>query len=183
MVRFLHLRAEPADEQSRRLSELLAGGAAPAGASEIRTIGRGGTYRSLLDATLRLRHELRRFDVLHVWDSTTLSVASWLRAPRVVASLSAGLPQHRPKPGPGAIHWVCSTPHQLKLARARFGGQDRCSLIDPCVPVLQGTRQSGTSRSPVGLTEDDRVLLVPGESTRAAGHETAVWVTSMLHII
>ena len=95
MLRVLHLSGEPSDEQSRRLSELLAAEAAPAAVVERRSIGRGGTYRSVIDASLRLRRELRRFDVLHVWDATSLAVAGWLRAPRIVASFTGELPRRR----------------------------------------------------------------------------------------
>lgn len=183
MVRVLHLRSEPSDEQSRRLSELLAREAPPDIAIERRTIGRGGSYRSLLDATLRLRRELRRFDVLHVWDALGLSTARWLNAPRVVANLTT-LANHRPWSSPAGAHWVCSTPYQHALIRDHLRGQARCSLIEPGVTAAEASGSArGTLRAQLGLAEDDRVLLAPGESTREAGHAHAVWVTSMLHII
>jgi glycosyltransferase involved in cell wall biosynthesis len=180
----LHLRAVAADEQSKRLSALLVESAAPtATRGELRTIGRGGSYRSVLECVLRLRRELTRFDRVHVWDETGLSAARWLGAAKLVVSLPTKLPRSRPGSRSTTIHWVCSTPAQLSLARRRFG-RDHCSLIEPGVPDdAQPAANRTTLRTRLGLAPDDRVLLAPAESTRDAGHATAVWVTSMLHII
>jgi glycosyltransferase involved in cell wall biosynthesis len=184
MLRVLHLRAEPSDEQARRLSNLLASRTAAAAVVECRTIGRAGTYRSVLDAVVRLRRDVRGFDVVHAWDVPGLTAASWAGAPNIVASLSDKLPRLRTWETPGRVHWACSTPYQLALARDRFGDQGRYSLIEPGLTAPQPNPMGRqTPRMPLGLAEDDRVLLAPGESTRNAGHEAAVWVVSMLHII
>jgi glycosyltransferase involved in cell wall biosynthesis len=188
MVRVLLLRAEPSDDQSRRLSALLAIHASHAAVIELRTIGRGGTYRSVLDAMLRLRGKLARFDVVHVWDQDSFTVAQWAGAPAVLGSLVAGVAM--PVIGPALLrgrrgdlaHWACSTPWQLASTAARFGS-DTFELVEPGVEFLAATKTREAIRSALGLTADDHVFLAPGESTREAGHETAVWVMSMLHII
>jgi glycosyltransferase involved in cell wall biosynthesis len=123
--------------------------------------------------------------VVHVWDAASLSVAGWLSAPRIVASFTGELPRRRRSGETSSrIHWICSTPYQLTVARERFGGRDRCTLIEPGVRTrVQPSTGQQALRTRLGLAEADRVLLAPGESTRNAGHDVAVWVTSMLHII
>jgi glycosyltransferase involved in cell wall biosynthesis len=184
MIRVLHLSAQPPDEQSLRLSELLTASAAPSAVVEGRRIGRGGTYRSIPEAVLRLRRDMRRFDLVHVWDATSLSAAGLLRARNVVASLSGKLPRLGRWETARSAHWVCSTPYQQKLAREQLGRSDRCSVIEPSVLATgRNALPREALRAKLGIAEEDRVLLAPGESTRQAGHATAVWITSMLHII
>jgi glycosyltransferase involved in cell wall biosynthesis len=184
MLRVLHLSAEPADEQSRRLSELLTSRAAPAAVIERHTIGRGGTYRSVVEAVLRLRRDLSRFDLLHAWDAASLSTAGWMGASNVLASFSGTLPRLRPWEMPNSIRWVSSTAYQQALVRSRLGTRDRCSLIEPGMAAIGHNPLSrDVLRARLGLGQDDRVLLAPGQSTSESGHQVAVWVTSMLHII
>jgi glycosyltransferase involved in cell wall biosynthesis len=79
------------------------------------------------------------------------------------------------------VEFVCSTPAQLAAATSRLP-ENRCHLIEPGAASADTSRRDEL-RSRLGFRSDDRILLAPGASTRAAGHGTAVWVTSMLHII
>src|SRR4051794_16556747 len=131
MRRVLHLMAQPGDEQSRRLSELLATAAAPAVVFERRTIGRAGTYRSIFDAVLRLPRDLGRFDVVHAWDAVSLSTVGWLGVPNVIASPFGKPPRLGAWERPSSVHWVCSTPYQHAVTGERLGMRDQCSLVEP----------------------------------------------------
>jgi glycosyltransferase involved in cell wall biosynthesis len=81
------------------------------------------------------------------------------------------------------VRVVCTTPTQHRALVAQGIPAARCVVIRPAVdaPRVAGAARADV-RSQLGLSDDDFVLLASGESTRAAAHERAVWVGSILHV-
>jgi hypothetical protein len=81
-----------------------------------------------------------------------------------------------------AIETVCSTATQRKTLVERGIPLERCHLIRPGVDFsrLRTARQENP-RAKLGLSEDDFVILAPGESTIAADHRQAVWAVALLN--
>jgi hypothetical protein len=188
MARVLHLLAEGSDDQARRLSALVARRSVHD--VETRTIGRGGTFRSPLQAMLSLRDDLWSFDLLHAWDAKGLAAASIFGGVPVLASLSTetALPTPAwrsafPRRVMRYTEVVCSTASQ-RAGVSRQIGSERAHLIEPAVEMDRAvTGRRAAVRARLGLHADHRVILAPGESTRAARHEVAAWMMSILHII
>jgi glycosyltransferase involved in cell wall biosynthesis len=60
----------------------------------------------------------------------------------------------------------------------------RCDIIPPAVDLeLLSKPRDEQLRLRLGISSDDRIVLAPGESTRAAGHLLALHTTSILHVL
>src|SRR5687768_5509549 len=78
MARLLHLLDHDADFQTRRAVEQLTHGLGAEFHSEVRTLGRGGSDRSVLASIHRLRgHTRNRFDLIHAWGTCALTAAAF----------------------------------------------------------------------------------------------------------
>src|SRR5438094_17604 len=70
--------------------------------------------------------------------------------------------------------------------QARRGAEAlaRCRLVGPGVEFARVRRRRDPAlRAALGFGERDRVLLLPGESTRSAGHREALWAAAILRVV
>lgn len=154
-----------------------------------RTIGPGGDDRHPLLACLTLRGKsIQAPDIVHAWSLGTLWAAVFGGARRILFS-PAQFPNRR------SIRWlatamkrrqidvVCSSQAQQRVY-ARYGiGPERCTVVRPGVDVPPRSGRNREIRSELGLSDNDYVLLAPGESTRPAAHGDAFWATGIVHVL
>ena len=80
------------------------------------------------------------------------------------------------------IHLVCPTSTMHRFCVERGVPIDRCHLIRPGVEFGRVNRRRDPKlRAALGLVETDYVWLLPGESTRGADHDMAVWAVAILN--
>jgi glycosyltransferase involved in cell wall biosynthesis len=82
------------------------------------------------------------------------------------------------------VQVVCATSTLCHELRRRGIASDHCHLIRPGVDFarVRGRRDTAL-RQALGLCDQDRVILAPGESTRAASHRTALWTGGILNLL
>ena len=188
MTRVLHLLPHAADFQTRRgVAALVSEPGEGLEASAV-TIGRGGDVRDVLGAVRRLRGGTG-FDVVHAWGSAALTAAAFAGRGRIVHSPDAevrrqGLDWLRAVASHRAVEVVLPTATLRRACVGRGVPPDRCHLVRPGVDFgrVKRRRDPGAAglRRRLGLGEDDFVLLLPGESTRATAFERAVWAAAIL---
>jgi glycosyltransferase involved in cell wall biosynthesis len=190
MIRVLHLLGRAPDFQTGRGALSLGRDLGAEFDVETRNIGRGETYRGVPGAVLGLRGRGGEgFDVVHAWDERALTVAALAGARRVIFSPG-------PSIGRGGIGWlravmnyrdvqvVCPTATQRRTLVERGIPLDRCHLIRPGVEFSRVRRRRDPAlRAALGFSEEDLVLLAPGESTEAADHALAVHAASILRVL
>jgi glycosyltransferase involved in cell wall biosynthesis len=82
------------------------------------------------------------------------------------------------------IQVVCSSATQRRTMVERGVPPARCHLVRPGVDFAKVRRRRDPElRRKLGFAESDCVLLAPGESTRAAAHEHAVWAAAIAHFL
>jgi len=188
MVQVLHLTSHPPDFQAGRTAETIRLGSEAGITFTTRTIGPGGTYRSVLQAAMSLRFgQGTLFDVVHAWDLPSLLAGCGSPSPLV---FSPSLPPaHAPAWLAAAMVYrngtvIATTPTmRRRLIRQGIPAQ-RCHLIPPAVDpsrIPMGCNE--TLRARLGIAPDDRVILAPGESNRAAAHLLALHTVSILHVL
>jgi glycosyltransferase involved in cell wall biosynthesis len=82
------------------------------------------------------------------------------------------------------VHVVC--PSGALHRRFVEGGIPfrRCHVVWPGVDFARiRKRRDAELRKALGFSEEDRVLLLVGESTRASGHAEALWAAAILHVL
>jgi glycosyltransferase involved in cell wall biosynthesis len=193
MVRLLHLLDHDADFQTRRSVESLTQGLGNDFHSDTRTLGRGGEDRGILASIGRLRGETTtdRFDLIHAWGTSALTAAAFgatggakivYTPPPHVKRRSLGW--LRAVMGYRDVHVICPTATMRRTIVERGVPIERAHLIRPGVEFSRIKRRRDPAlRAALGLKEDDFVLMSPGESTRAADHERAVWAAAILHVL
>jgi len=187
MISVLHLLGANADFQTRRTQQSLHRDLGAGYSIEARTLGRGGDYRDFLTASRHLR--TCPADIVHAHGSTALTAAALAGCPKILFSPEIFA-------GPKTIRWVrsimshldvqmvCPTATQQRLALERGLPLSRCHLIRPGVEFARiRRRRDDALRASLGLKPDDFVLLAPGESTRSAAHEEAVWACGILNVL
>ena len=190
MPRVLHLLGSSADAQTTRLHEALVARLGPGFSSESRTIGHGRDHRQPLAAALGIRRASA--DLIVAWGLPALAAAVMGRPkPKVIFAPDRYL---GPKPlrlaramldqcdGP----MICPTDAQRQSAVRRGIAPDRCVVIRPGADfgrVRRSPEARQTLRAALGFAPSDYVLFAPGESTVDAGHERAVWMCGILHIL
>ena len=184
MPRVLHLHDGQPDFQTRRALEALT--RAPGSGFEASAARAGG----VLDEALRRRNGARAAaDVVHAWGGRALAAAvlrgrgrivfspTDFPTPRLVRWLRAAM-NYRD------IHVVCPTATMRRVLVERGVPLDRCHLIRPGVDFAKVRRRRDPElRRRLGFTDADHVVLAPGESTRGAAHEDAVWAASITHYL
>lgn len=188
MVQVLHLSERKIDYQAARMSEAIRRAAAPPAVVTVRTMGEGGQWRNAAHAAAALRlGGGPTFDLAHVWDSTALLAAVAGGLPVVFSaselpSLELGTPWkpiYRRK-----VHVVVGTSAARDACISSGVPPDRCRVIMPSVDWARiPTRWDVSLRAALGFSQEDYVVLAPGESTTAANHRTAVHAVSILHVL
>jgi glycosyltransferase involved in cell wall biosynthesis len=185
----LHLLARPADYQTSRVLESLCRPGATPRVMQREEIGPSGRWRNALHAVLGLRRRVGEFGLVQCWDDRALLLAAAAGAKRLIYS-----PQQHPSPR--AIRWLqavraycdvqvvaASTTAQRAFLR-RGVPIDRCTLVRPGVDFARVQRRRDPAlRAALGIGPEDRVVLLPGESTAAANHRLSVWAGSILHVL
>ncbi len=189
MARVLHLLSPDPDFHTRRGAAGLAREAGAGFEFVTRTVGPGGDYRSVGHAFVSLRREGKGYDVVHAWAERSVTAAALAGVGRVLFTPDRFLSPRsirwlRAVLGHRELHVVCPTATLRRACVQRGFPIERCHLIRPGVEFGRVKRRRDPDlRRRLGLSDDDRVLLVPGESTRAAAHEHAVWAASIVHIV
>ena len=188
-IRALHLFGRPPDFQTERAAAALRRDVGAGFAVETRVIGPGGAYRNLPLAVWGLRGSRPAFDLVHAWDETALTAAA-------VAGIGPVLYTPMRPLGRRAVGWlravmayrdvhaVLPSATQRRACVERGVPLGRCHLIRPGVEFARVRRRRDPAlRAALGIGPDDVAVLAPGESTPAAGHDLAVWTTSIASII
>ncbi|HSI34195.1 MAG TPA: glycosyltransferase [Tepidisphaeraceae bacterium] len=188
MARILLLHDAVPDYQTSRAAEAVA---ARPGAFEIatRTIGTGGTHRATLSAAWRLHKPAREFDLAHALGGRALVAASLAGFRHIV---------HTPTefPSQKRIGWlralalyrdlriVCPTATMHRALVTAGLPEDRCHLVQPGVDFSRvRAKRDAALRAALGFDDSHHVLLAPGESTRAAGHDQVAWAAAILDVL
>jgi glycosyltransferase involved in cell wall biosynthesis len=191
MISVLHLLTSAADEQTRQVHRMLVDGLGPGFVSSTRRIGRAtdntGELRNLPTAILSLRHE--RANITYAWGIPALATAILCGHPRILFSPDRYA-------GPRALRWIRAmmsradvtfiSPTFTQQRAAVQHGIDpaRCKVIQPGVDFGRIRRRGNAElRAALGLTPDDDVLIAPGETTLASGHDHALWACGILHVL
>ncbi|HYE17187.1 MAG TPA: glycosyltransferase [Tepidisphaeraceae bacterium] len=188
MARILLLHDSEPDYQTARAAGAVAARPGAFGV-ETRTIGKGGTHGSTVAAAWRLRGVVREFDLVHALGGRSLAAAALAGFGRVVHSLAA-FPTRR------QVRWlraianyrdlrvVCPTSTMHRALVTAGLAENRCHLVRPGVDFSRvRARRDAALRAALGFAESDYVLLAPGETTRASGHDQAAWTASILHVL
>ena len=190
MVRILQLLAEEADFQTRRGIEALARDAGPGFDVVVRTVGRGGSSRGAAGEVGRLwREPPGRGTIIHAWGLGALTIAAMGGRGPIVFSPTRFLGAQsvrwlRAVIGCRDVHIVCPTATLRRFCIEHGIPLERCHLIRPGVEFARVQRRRNPAlRRQLGFSEQDHVVLVPGESTRAAAHEHAVWTIAIAHFL
>ena len=187
MPSILHLLSSTADEQTRAVHQMLIGNIGSGFDSVTRRIGAGSDLRNLPASIFKLRKE--RLDLTYAWGITALAAAVMSGHRRIVFTPDRFA-------GPRALRWIRSlmdrgnvtmiapTFTQARIAVKHGIDPDRCEVIPPGVDFGRIRRlRASTLRVQLGLAPDDYVVLVPGETTLASGHDQALWSCGILHVL
>ena len=188
MVQVLHLMSTEPDLQTERTASLIRRAAGQAARIVTRAIGRGGVYRNVAHAALSLRFGRGiAFDLIHAFDSPSLLAAC--AAPSPVLFSPSDTPSGAPPWWRAAMVYrngtTIATTAAMERCLVRQGiPASRCDVVPPAVDLaLLSKPRDEQLRLRLGISSDDRIVLAPGESTRAAGHVLALHSTSILHVL
>jgi hypothetical protein len=187
MIRCWYVLSTEADFQARRGTETLAGSRGAEFSAEIRTIGRGGTWRSVPFAAADLYNA--PVDLVHAWDMQSLAAAALANVRKIVFTPS-GFPTRRTAQSLRLIMAyrdvavICSSATGAS-AWVRAGIPEVCCrVIRPgAVPLRSRGGRDPELRGALGFGDADHVLLAVGESSRAARHDRTVWAASITHVL
>lgn len=190
MIRVLQLLSRPTEFQSAWGATLLAEQRADEFDVWRHFIGRGGAHRGFLSAILSLFGNVsREFDVVHAWDPATLRIAHLSGARRIVFSPSAMVgrsvaDQIRKMRVSRDVGVICSSADEQRAYVNSGIDEFQTYLARPGIGAgrVAGTRDAAL-RAELGFSDDDYVLLAPGETTRAAGHREAAWTVGILSVL
>ena len=188
-LRVLQLVDLDAGFQARRGAESLAREIGTGFEVTTRTIGRGGDHANAFAAVTRLRKEIQdNHQLIHAWGGRALAAAITLRGPIVYSPgdspTKRSLGWLRAVMAHRDVQAICPTATLRRMAVERGVPLERCHLIRPGVEFAKiRRRRDHELRTALGFGDQDRVMLLAGESTRAAGHEAALWVAAILHVL
>src|SRR5678815_4562993 len=189
MIRVLHLRPLESDYQTDSCIAALAADTSGRTEAMIHTIGRGGTYSTPVAAVIGLRRGKLSCDLIHAWGMRPLSIAAvGTRAALPILFSPIEYPPLR------QIRWLLSVMSYRQVhvvcptdtMRRRFVENGvpiaACHLIRPGISFARIRRRRDPAlRQALGIAPDDRVMLAPGETTRAAGHADALFAATVLN--
>jgi len=190
MIGVLHLVPTTPDFQTARSAHMLCSGLGKDFGVSLAEVGHGGNYAHALAAALDLyRRPRAAVRLVHAWNLAALAAAAVGTRFPIVYSPPAEMSE-------SSIGWlraviayrdvqvVCATVTQQRTLIKRGVPIERCHLIRPGVDFsrVRPRRDMGL-RHRLGLADDHRVLLAPGESTRASAHAAAFWAVSILNYL
>ncbi len=152
----------------------------------LRTIGRNGTYPNPLTAARALRKISS--DLIHAFDRPALLAAAMGTRAKLIFSPPADNPNAsirliRAIAPYRDLQIICPTTTLHRQFVKHGVPVDRCHLIRPGVDFSRIARKRDPDlRQSLGLSTDDIVIFAPGESTRPAAHDLAVWAVSILRV-
>jgi glycosyltransferase involved in cell wall biosynthesis len=187
MVQVTHLLDGAADEQVRHIHSMLIRNLGEAFVSRTATIGPGADCRGIPGAVALLRRE--KPDVTLAWGLKPLASAVLAHRHRIFFSPARFA-------GPRALGWirpimnradvtmVCTSATQGRLAISHGIDPNRCVMLPPGVDMESMPKgRDEALRRELGFTENDFVIIAPGESTLLSGHDHAAWATLILHVL
>jgi glycosyltransferase involved in cell wall biosynthesis len=186
MPSLLHLISTDADAQTSALHDVITTRLAADFDQTTRTMGPGGNCRHL-PAVVSAAKKINA-DVVYAWGTTAALAAVIAKSRRIVYS------PDRPV-GPSRLRWVRAiaagrnvttvwpTDTQARLAANAGLHPARSFVIRPGVDFNAIGPRDGSLRKTFGWTDDDFVLLAPGESTPQSGHDMAVWTCGILNVL
>ncbi len=185
MIRALHLIDSSADSQSQTAAMQLQTQLGQGFEMQARAIHSWGGVASNV---LKLRREKLPFDLIHAFGPRSLAVAV-MSGKRILYSpaefpsrksigwIRAAMPYRD-------LHIVCPTDTMRRAFVERGVAIERCHLIRPSVAFSKiNRRRDDVLRASLGFSEEDHVILLAGESTRAAAHHLGTWAVSILHVL
>ena len=185
-MRVLHLTSRPPDFQAEYALQAIARESGAEVELLAQRVGQKGTGRNSVSSFwwLRRRHD---FDLIHAWDFPSARLAAAAR-PGVIFSASEGLKaselrwlkwmaRHRD------LQIICpaESHRQALIESGCCDGQLQTVLLPAQIAAV--TARDESLRHSLGLMPEERVILAPGESVRAAGHQYALWAASILHVL
>ena len=185
MASVLHLISPNADEQTRRVHQMLVDGWDPRLSAKHDRLDLAGTF-AISTAVLRLRQE--EADIFYAWGIPALAAAVLCRHQRIVFSPDRFA-------GPRALRWIrplCSEAVHCLSARPSpsSGSPYSAESIPRYARSLHRVwiwsnppRRDPVLKAALGLDENDFVLIAPGESTLQAGHDQAVWACGIMNVL
>src|SRR5690242_4035855 len=191
MIRVLHLRPLEADYQSDSCVAALAADASKRTESLVRSIGRGGSYSTPMAAIIGLRRSKLQHDLVHAWGTRALTIAA-LGTPVALTILFSPIEYPRRREirwllsvmGYRRVHVICPTDTMRRRFVENGVPIERCHLIRPGISFAKIRRRRDPAlREALGIAPDDRVLLAPGESTRAMAHHDALFAATVLNVM
>lgn len=191
MIRVLHLRPLAGDYQTDASVDALIGDPSKRTDAIVQTIGRGGTYSMISSAIIGLRRAKVVCNVVHAWGIGALTAAALgTRAALPIIFSPTDYPRRRD------VRWVLSVMGHRNVQvicptdtiRRRFVERgvpiERCHLIRPGIAFAKIRRRRDPAlREALGIGPDDRVMLAPGESTRATAHEDSLFAATVLNVM
>jgi glycosyltransferase involved in cell wall biosynthesis len=192
MPSVLHLLSATINEQTTQIHRMLTQGLGADFISTTRRIGsvaglHRGELRNLPAAILQLRNE--RANITYAWGIPALVTAVLCGHPRILFSPDTFA-------GPRALRWIRAlmsradvtfispTFTQRRLAVQRGIPPERCHVIQPGVDFGRVSRRRDPAlRKQLGFTEEDYIMIAPGETTLASGHDMAVWSCGILNVL
>jgi glycosyltransferase involved in cell wall biosynthesis len=189
-IRILHLVDLDAGFQARRGAENLARELGAGFEAHMRTVGRGGDFASAIAAITRASCD-PDCNIVHAWGPRALAAAALAHRRTPIVHTPADEPSRRWARWLRAImshrsdmQAICPTA-TLRRQFVESGVRlDRCHLIRPGVDFARVRRRRDPAlREALGIGDADRVMLLAGESTRAAGHRQAMWAAAILGVL
>ncbi len=152
----------------------------------LRTLGRGGSWGNVLSAARGLR--ALRPGIIHAFDAPSLLAAAMGTRALLVYSppleqLQTSIRLVRAILDYRQVQVVCPTATMHRQMVERGVPLEHCHLVRPGVDFARlKQRRNPELRARLGFDPEDIVLLAPGESTPAAGHDLAAWAMSILRV-
>ncbi|MBV8781496.1 MAG: glycosyltransferase [Phycisphaerae bacterium] len=136
-----------------------------------------------------MRWQRPEVHLIHAWGDTALKISAFASSLPLVFSPT----RH---PDDRMIRWLNAIRHHRSVDVAAPTETARRALVERGVPIerchhvpagvdFSRIDPSGRSelRRRLGYSDENRVLLAVGESTRATDHERAAWATVILHVL
>ena len=188
--RLLHLIDLHLGFQAERQLESLQRGLKNEFDIEMHQLGSDTSTLRLPQTVALLRRRLNPGSVLiHAFGNRAMTIAAMAFAGPILYTPADESPRSSAKWGRAVnqyrnVHIVCSSGAEQNFYIHGGVHPDRCHLIHPSVDFSRIRKQRDQAlRSQFGFTDDDRILLLAGESGTFSGHAEALWAAAILHVL